>query len=150
MPRVCALKRGVGGRRNLLSSIGGHCPLRRQRGGNVGSHKRTSADSVPRPHQIHASLGRSAKLTARRFPPPWSVEELDACFVVRDHSGISASAWPRTIGRLSLATIPWSVSRTVAAQAASAVSMASTRMERHKDRVDRRRQLRRITLDGLR
>jgi hypothetical protein len=21
------------------------------------------------------------------FPPPWSVEELDACFVVRDHSG---------------------------------------------------------------
>jgi hypothetical protein len=24
---------------------------------------------------------------ARRFPPPWSVEELDACFVVRDHNG---------------------------------------------------------------
>ena len=24
---------------------------------------------------------------ARRFPPPWSVEELDACFVVRDDSG---------------------------------------------------------------
>jgi hypothetical protein len=24
---------------------------------------------------------------ARRFPPPWSVEELDACFVVRDHGG---------------------------------------------------------------
>jgi hypothetical protein len=23
-------------------------------------------------------------VTARRFPPPWSVEELDACFVVRD------------------------------------------------------------------
>ncbi len=23
----------------------------------------------------------------RRFPPPWSVEELDACFVVRDNSG---------------------------------------------------------------
>jgi hypothetical protein len=23
----------------------------------------------------------------RRFPPPWSVEETDACFVVRDHSG---------------------------------------------------------------
>ena len=21
---------------------------------------------------------------ARRFPPPWSVEELDACYVVRD------------------------------------------------------------------
>jgi hypothetical protein len=23
----------------------------------------------------------------RRFPPPWSVEELEACFVVRDHNG---------------------------------------------------------------
>ena len=27
-------------------------------------------------------------MTARRFPPPWSVEEYnDACFVVRDASG---------------------------------------------------------------
>ena len=26
-------------------------------------------------------------MSARRFPPPWSVEELEACFVVRDHSG---------------------------------------------------------------
>ena len=23
----------------------------------------------------------------RRFPPPWSVEELEACYVVRDHDG---------------------------------------------------------------
>jgi hypothetical protein len=23
----------------------------------------------------------------RRFPPSWSVEELDACFVVKDHNG---------------------------------------------------------------
>jgi hypothetical protein len=23
----------------------------------------------------------------RRFPPPWTVEEQDACFVVRDHKG---------------------------------------------------------------
>jgi len=23
----------------------------------------------------------------RRFPPPWTVEELDACFMVRDHDG---------------------------------------------------------------
>jgi hypothetical protein len=22
-----------------------------------------------------------------RFPPPWTVEEQDACFVVRDHNG---------------------------------------------------------------
>jgi hypothetical protein len=27
---------------------------------------------------------------ARRFPPPWSVEEQDACFVVVDHSGQKA------------------------------------------------------------
>jgi hypothetical protein len=27
-------------------------------------------------------------MTARRFPPPWSIEELnDACFVVRDANG---------------------------------------------------------------
>jgi hypothetical protein len=23
----------------------------------------------------------------RRFTPPWSIEEQDACFVVRDHNG---------------------------------------------------------------
>ena len=26
-------------------------------------------------------------MPARRFPPPWSIEELEACFVVPDHSG---------------------------------------------------------------
>ena len=26
-------------------------------------------------------------MTERRFPPPWSVEEQKACFVVRDHNG---------------------------------------------------------------
>jgi hypothetical protein len=26
-------------------------------------------------------------LPPRRFPPPWSVEETDACFIVRDHNG---------------------------------------------------------------
>jgi hypothetical protein len=25
--------------------------------------------------------------STRRFPPPWTIEELDACFVVRDHDG---------------------------------------------------------------
>jgi hypothetical protein len=25
--------------------------------------------------------------SARRFPPPWSVEETDACFIVRDKNG---------------------------------------------------------------
>jgi hypothetical protein len=26
-------------------------------------------------------------LAARRFPPPWSVDELDACYIVRDQGG---------------------------------------------------------------
>jgi hypothetical protein len=26
-------------------------------------------------------------LSVRRFPPPWSIDELEACFVVRDHDG---------------------------------------------------------------
>jgi hypothetical protein len=26
-------------------------------------------------------------MPSRRFPPPWTVEELGACFVVRDHNG---------------------------------------------------------------
>jgi hypothetical protein len=26
-------------------------------------------------------------MTARHFPPPWTVEELDACFVVKDGAG---------------------------------------------------------------
>jgi hypothetical protein len=30
-------------------------------------------------------------MPARRFPPPWSVEEEDACFVVRDRSGQALS-----------------------------------------------------------
>jgi hypothetical protein len=26
-------------------------------------------------------------MATRRFPPPWSVEELDACFIVKDSAG---------------------------------------------------------------
>src|SRR4029077_14864126 len=26
-------------------------------------------------------------MPARRFPPPWSVEELEACFIVKDNAG---------------------------------------------------------------
>jgi len=29
---------------------------------------------------------------ARRLPLPWSVEELQACFVVRDHNGTSGNS----------------------------------------------------------
>ena len=30
---------------------------------------------------------RGNRLSVRRFPPPWSVEETDACFIVRDANG---------------------------------------------------------------
>ena len=30
---------------------------------------------------------RLAMSSPRRFPPSWSIEELEACFVVRDHDG---------------------------------------------------------------
>jgi hypothetical protein len=33
---------------------------------------------------------------ARRFPPPWSVEEQKACFVVRDHNGQQLAYISRT------------------------------------------------------
>jgi hypothetical protein len=26
-------------------------------------------------------------MTGRRFPPPWSIEEADACYIVRDSDG---------------------------------------------------------------
>jgi hypothetical protein len=29
-------------------------------------------------------------MSSRRLPPPWPVEELDACFVVRDKKGKSS------------------------------------------------------------
>jgi hypothetical protein len=31
--------------------------------------------------------GLGLALMSRRFPPPWSVEETDACFIVRDANG---------------------------------------------------------------
>lgn len=31
--------------------------------------------------------GYRSVTSTRRFPPPWSVEELDACFVVKDGTG---------------------------------------------------------------
>ena len=38
-------------------------------------------------------------MTQRRFPPPWSVEEQEACFVVRDHNGQTLDNGPeRTSG----------------------------------------------------
>jgi hypothetical protein len=36
---------------------------------------------------LSSSTKSENQMPARRFPPPWSVEELDACFVVKDHDG---------------------------------------------------------------
>jgi hypothetical protein len=33
------------------------------------------------------AAGENGIMTARRFPPPWSVEDIDAAFVVKDGSG---------------------------------------------------------------
>jgi hypothetical protein len=33
------------------------------------------------------ALQMKAAMTARRFPPPWTVEETAACFIVRDNGG---------------------------------------------------------------
>jgi hypothetical protein len=35
--------------------------------------------------QLHQSAG-TLSWPERRFPPPWSIEETDACFIVRDGS----------------------------------------------------------------
>ena len=35
----------------------------------------------------YPKVERLVLVIARRFPPPWTVEELDECFVVRDHNG---------------------------------------------------------------
>jgi hypothetical protein len=39
-------------------------------------------------HNLPSNSGMIAVIVpARRFPPPWSVEEQDACFVVKDAAG---------------------------------------------------------------
>jgi hypothetical protein len=30
--------------------------------------------------------------SSRRFPPPWTVEETDACFIVKDRAGMCLAA----------------------------------------------------------
>ena len=45
-----------------------------------------TADPFSPWHGILRHTTRRA-MTARRFPPPWSIDELEACFVVRDHDG---------------------------------------------------------------
>jgi len=42
-----------------------------------------------------------AEMTDRRFPPPWSVDEHDECFIVRDVNG--QALWPASTSRRSRA-----------------------------------------------
>jgi hypothetical protein len=44
-------------------------------------------------------------LMSRRFPPPWTVEETDACFIVRDANG-QALAYGYFARKLSLIKTP--------------------------------------------
>src|SRR5437660_1416973 len=44
-------------------------------------------------------------MTARRFPPPWSVEELDACFVVTDRAAQKLSNFEDESGRRAAAKL---------------------------------------------
>jgi hypothetical protein len=37
-------------------------------------------------------------VTPRRFPPPWTVEETDACFIVRDANGRATSYFEGELG----------------------------------------------------
>jgi hypothetical protein len=37
--------------------------------------------------QVRVQQKEVIPMPSRRFPPPWSVEEQPACFVVRDHTG---------------------------------------------------------------
>jgi hypothetical protein len=52
-----------------------------------GQGKAVGTKTPPTALLFLVRLLSEAKMPARRFPPPWSVEELEACFVVRDHSG---------------------------------------------------------------
>ena len=52
------------------------------------------------------SVGRclplDGNMLARRFPPPWTVEELDACFVVIDSTGQRVTKRTDQWGRLRM------------------------------------------------
>jgi hypothetical protein len=58
----------------------------------TGDHRFPASAWFSLPLGLIQILGESQKsatiMPGRRFPPPWSVEEQDACFVVRDHSEV--------------------------------------------------------------
>jgi hypothetical protein len=69
---------------------GGHDESRREHDENQGwitHHDALPKASLVRNTGHRRDISERPLMGARRFPPPWSVEELDACFVVRDQSG---------------------------------------------------------------
>ena len=99
-------------------------------------------ESVERPTAGFAAASASPRAAATptrkpvKLPGPMvtamrssAANSMAARSITRATSGISASAWPRSIGSDSRATtLRRSLSYTAAEQAASAVSMARTRM----------------------
>jgi hypothetical protein len=54
----------------------------RKAGPSTANSVRPSSVRGSKPKRVIWSQDRS-----RRFPPPWSVEDTDACFIVRDANG---------------------------------------------------------------
>jgi hypothetical protein len=68
----------------------------------------------------------------RRFPPPWSVEETDACFIVKDRNGAKACLPKKLAQRAGLGLAKkhhyvFSYFVTVAAMASSTIDNQSVR-----------------------
>ena len=65
-------------------------PLKRRR--RARSRRRAAARERQAPVEGPApplAWPVSAAAEVRRFPPPWSVEETDACFIARDANGLA-------------------------------------------------------------
>ena len=86
---------GQGGSR-LPRSTALAWPRQRRRGTRVAELLESGA-------QHHRPAAGALSLPARRFPPPWSVEETEACFIVRDANG-QALAYVRSRARVQRAT----------------------------------------------
>ena len=46
---------------------------------------------MPSRPALRLAFRSNSPMADRRFPPPWTVEETDACFIVRDHNGQALS-----------------------------------------------------------
>src|SRR5438045_3411184 len=103
-----------------------------------GAARAASVESPTAGLPAASAMPRAAEIPTRspvKLPGPvvtairssWA-NSTPAPLITRAMSGISVSAWPRVMARLSLAVIPPPGSSTAAEQASSAVSMARTRM----------------------